>query len=163
MFHTGDYVMYAGSGLCLVENVGVPSFQAANSPDYYFLRKASDNSRIYVPVDTPLPIRSPMTREEAERLLSDLRGLRPALPEKRDQKTIVRVCREALQQQTVHAAAQVIQLLHAVHPNGKISGAEETLLKKAECALREELAYALCITATEADCKLRAALQGGEE
>ena len=66
MFHIGDYVMYGGNGLCLIESIGVPSFQPSKgSPDYYFLRKTEDNSRIYVPVDSPVPIRCPMTPEEA--------------------------------------------------------------------------------------------------
>ena len=35
MFHIGDYVMYGGNGLCLIESIGVPSFQPSKgSPDY---------------------------------------------------------------------------------------------------------------------------------
>ena len=79
MFQAGDYVMYGGNGLCLIESIGVPSFQPSKgSPDYYFLRKADDNSRIYVPVDTPLPIRCPMAQEEAESAVC------PSITESRD-------------------------------------------------------------------------------
>ena len=88
--------MYGGNGLCLIESIGVPSFQPSKgSPDYYFLRKADDNSRIYVPVDTPLPIRCPMTQEEAESLLSALRLQKAEIPVKHDQKTIVKLCKDS--------------------------------------------------------------------
>lgn len=159
MFQTGDYVVYSGNGLCLIESIGVPSFQPSKgSPDYYFLRKTDDDSRIYVPVDTPLPIRCPMTQEEAESLLSALRLQKAEIPAKHDQKTIIKLCKDTLRSQTAQATASVIQLLHALHPTGKMSGEEEMILKKAESRLCGELAYALQITPKEAGSKLRAAL-----
>ena len=71
MFHEGDYVMYSGMGLCTVEKIGTPDFQPKGS-QYYFLRQADDRSRIYVPVDTSMPMRKPITGPEAERLLEAL-------------------------------------------------------------------------------------------
>ena len=101
MFQAGDYVVYGGNGLCLIESIGVPSFQPSKgSPDYLFLRKTDDDSRIYVPVDTPLPIRCPMTQEEAESLLSALRLQKAEIPAKHDQKTIVKLCKDTLRSQT---------------------------------------------------------------
>jgi hypothetical protein len=63
--------MYSGMGLCTVEKIGTPDFQPKGS-QYYFLRQADDRSRIYVPVDTRLPMRKPITGPEAERFLEAL-------------------------------------------------------------------------------------------
>ena len=70
----------------------------------------------------------------------------------------IKLCKDTLRPQTVQATASVIQLLHTLHPTGKMSGEEEMILKKAESRLCGELAYALQITPKEAGSKLRAAL-----
>ena len=121
MFQAGDYVMYGGNGLCLIESIGMPGFQPSKGcPDDYFLRKTEDTSRIYVLVDTPLPIRCPMTQEEAESLLNALRLQKAEIPVKHDQKIIVKLCKEnMLGPQTAPATASVIQLLRACIPPAK--------------------------------------------
>ena len=90
MYQAGDYVVYAGNGLCLVENIGVPGFQASgNAAQYYFLRTADEKDRIYVPVNTALPIRNPLTSQEAEALLAELPSMKIDLPPRRDYKVMV--------------------------------------------------------------------------
>ena len=70
MYQPGEYVVYGDNGLCLVEQVGVPSFNS-DKREYYFLRAADDGSRIYVPLDTHMPLRTPMTAPEAEDFLKN--------------------------------------------------------------------------------------------
>ena len=159
MFHPGDYVVYAGNGLCLVENVGMPDFQTAmNASRYYFLRTADDKSRIYVPVDTSMPIRSPITSQEAEELLAELPAMKTDIPPKRDYKTMLQLCKNLLRPQTARAMAQTIKMLHTAHPSGKMSSEEERIYKQTQSRLNEELAYALHISANEAGSRLRNAL-----
>ena len=78
-----------------------------------------------------------MTQEEAESLLSALRLQKAEIPVKHDQKTIVKLCKDTLQPQTAQATASVIQLLHALHPTGKMSGEEEMILKKPKAGCTE--------------------------
>ncbi len=159
MYQAGDYVIYAGNGLCLVESIGVPGFQASrNAAQYYFLRTADEKDRIYVPVNTALPIRDPLTSQEAEALLAELPSLKINLPPNRDYKVMVQLCKDMLRSQTAQAMAQTIKMLHTAHPSGKMSSEEERIFKRTESRLNEELAYALHISAHEAAIKLRNAL-----
>lgn len=164
MYQAGDYVMYAGNGLCLVESVGVPNFQpSGNAVPYYYLRTADDRDRIYVPVNnTALPIRDPLTSHEAEALLAELPSMQIDLPPKRDQKVMVKLCKEMLQPQTARAMARTMKMLYVAHPAGKMSSDEEKILKRTESCLRDELAYALKISVQEASRKLSNALKEGE-
>jgi len=66
MFQIGDRIVYGNNGICSVERIDVPDFQTfERGKQYYFLRCEEDNSRIYAPVDTCLPMRKIMTQEEA--------------------------------------------------------------------------------------------------
>lgn len=71
MFQAGEYVVYSNDGLRRIEKIGTPDFQPRGK-EYYYLRQMEDNGRIYVPLDTSLPLRLPMTADEAERFLNDL-------------------------------------------------------------------------------------------
>ena len=51
MFEIGDYVIYGDSGLCQVEQIGVPDFDTFGSGKaYYFLRSQEDGSRNVIAV-----------------------------------------------------------------------------------------------------------------
>ena len=152
MYQPGDYVIYGDNGLCLVEQVGVPSFNADQKTEYYFLRASDDGSRIYVPVDTRMPLRAPMTAQEAREFLAQLPNMPANPPERRDRKSVIAHYQEMLRPHTAQALAQVVKSIrwhHRATP-GRMSGAEETLLKRARQQLCGELAGALEITAEEA-------------
>ena len=111
MYQAGEYVVYADSGLCLVEQVGVPDFNAGEKDrTYYFLRATTDRSRIYVPTDTQLPLRPPMTPQEAEAFLDGLGDIPVSLPERRDRKTVVLHYQHMLSTHTTQALAQAIKV-----------------------------------------------------
>lgn len=161
MYQTGDYVMYADNGLCRIEQIGVPSFNAGGSDQmYYFLRVSGDGSRIYVPTDTHMPLRAPMTAREAEDFLDQLSGLPVSLPERRDRKTVLAHYQEVLRPHTAQALAQTAKSIRWQHRNApsRMSGAEENLLKRAEQQLCSELAQALRLSQEEAARRLAAAL-----
>ncbi|MBQ9196466.1 MAG: hypothetical protein IJ157_04400 [Clostridia bacterium] len=152
MYQPGDYVVYGDNGLCLVERVGVPDFNADQKTEYYFLRTSDDGSRIYVPVDTRMPLRAPMSAQEARDFLEQLPGLPISLPERRDRKSVLSHYQEMLRPHTAKSLAQVIKSIrwhHRATP-GRMSGAEEMLLKRAKQQLCGELAGALSITGDEA-------------
>ena len=165
MYQAGEYVVYADSGLCLVEQVGIPDFNTDQGDrEYYFLRAVEDGSRIYVPTDTNMPLRAPMTAQETESFLSGLDVLPVSLPERRDRKTVLAHYQQMLRPHTAQALAQAIKSIRWHHRGapGRMSGLEETLLKRAERQLCGEVAGALNISRDEAQERLNDALKGNE-
>ena len=161
MYRAGEYVVYADSGLCLVEQVGVPDFNTSEKDrTYYFLRTTTDKSRIYVPTDTWLPLRPPMTAQEAERFLNGLEEIPVSLPERRDRKTVLQHYRNMLSTHTKEALAQTIKSIRFAHSGsiGRMSGVEEGVLRRAERQLCSELSGVLNITMEEAGERLSRAL-----
>ena len=156
MFQAGEYVVYSNDGLCRIEKIGTPDFQPRGK-EYYYLRQMEDNGRIYVPLDTSLPLRLPMTADEAERFLNDLTAKTVDLPAKRDHKTVMPLLREMLKTQTAEAMGDVIKMIRALHREGKIPDEEALLLKRTENRLGCEIAYALQISETEAEARIRRA------
>ena len=162
MYQPGEYVVYGDNGLCLVEQVGVPSFNEGKQYTlYYFLRAEDDKSRIYVPTDTQMPLRPPMTAQEAERFLAQLPGLDVALPERRDRKTVLAHYQQLLRPHTAQALAQVAKSIRFQHRNSRkrMSGAEETFLRRAERQLTGELAKVLQISNEDAQARMEAAYE----
>ena len=161
MYQAGEYVVYADNGLCLIEQVGVPEFNAGEKDrTYYFLRTTTDKSRIYVPTDTRLPLRAPMTAQEAEGFLSSLGDIPVSLPERRDRKTVSQHYQNMLSSHTKEALAQAIKSIRFAHRNaaGRMSGAEEGVLRRAERQLCSELSGVLDISMEEAGERLNRAL-----
>ena len=161
MYQAGEYVVYAGSGLCLVEQVGVPDFNVGEqNRTYYFLRTTMDRSRIYVPTDTQLPLRAPMTAEEAEAFLSRAGEIPVSLPVRRDRKTVVQHYQNMLSGHTKEGLAQAIKSIRFAHraAAGRMSGAEENVLRRAERQLCSELSGVLNISMEDAGERLSRAL-----
>lgn len=161
MYQAGEYVVYAGSGLCLVEQVGVPDFNVGEqNRTYYFLRTTMDRSRIYVPTDTQLPLRAPMTAEEAEAFLSSAGEIPVSLPVRRDRKTVVQHYQNMLSGHTKEGLAQAIKSIRFAHraAAGRMSGAEENVLRRAERQLCSELSGVLNISMEDAGERLTQAL-----
>lgn len=161
MYQAGEYVVYAGSGLCLVEQVGVPDFNVGEqNRTYYFLRTTMDRSRIYVPTDTQLPLRAPMTAEEAEAFLSRAGEIPVSLPVRRDRKTVVQHYQNMLSGHTKEGLAQAIKSIRFAHraAAGRMSGAEENVLRRAERQLCSELSGVLNISMEDAGERLTRAL-----
>lgn len=166
MFQAGDYVIYGDSGLCQVEQIGVPDFDTFGSGKaYYFLRSQEDGSRIYTPVDTRMPLRAPITREEAEALLSSLPQLDVKTPTGRDRKSIQQHYQELLRPHTCVSLAVTVKSIYARHHGvpGRMSGAEESVLKKSEHQLCAELAAALSLSYDDARELLMKALRAQTE
>jgi len=161
VYQAGEYVVYAGSGLCLVEQVGVPDFNVGEqNRTYYFLRTTMDRSRIYVPTDTQLPLRAPMTAEEAEAFLSRAGEIPVSLPVRRDRKTVVQHYQNMLSGHTKEGLAQAIKSIRFAHraAAGRMSGAEENVLRRAERQLCSELSGVLNISMEDAGERLTRAL-----
>lgn len=158
MFREGEYVMYSGEGLCRIEKIGIPDFQSEKRR-YYFLRKADDNSRIYVPLDTTLPMRMPLSEIEANRFLEGLAMLRVDIPKKLDSKKRLPLIKDTVRPQTAEAMAITIRMIRSLHPDGKIPSEEKTILTRTEKRLYDEIAYALHISEGDAESRVKSAVK----
>ena len=161
MYQAGEYVVYADNGLCLVEQVGVPDFNAGERDRiYYFLRTTTDKSRIYVPTDTQLPLRPPMTAQEAEAFLGSVGEIPVSLPQRRDRKTVVQHYQNMLSSHTKEALAQAIKSIRYAHRGaaGRMSGRGGGVMRRAERQLCSELSGVLNISMEDAGERLTRAL-----
>ena len=158
MFCEGEYVMYSGEGLCRIEKIGIPDFQSEKR-NYYFLQKADDHSRIYVPTDTTLPMRKPLTAAEANQFLESLSMVRIDIPRKLDSKKRLPVIKDTVRPQTAEAMAKTIRMIRLLHPDGKIPPEEKTILMRTEKRLFDEIAFALHVSETDAESRVKSALK----
>lgn len=67
MFQVGEYVVCGSRAVCRVEAIGPLRFKECDGGEYYTLCPpfTSSEEKIYVPVDTALPIRRIVTGREA--------------------------------------------------------------------------------------------------
>ena len=74
-FKTNDYVMYGGSGVCIIEGIGVPDIRGIDSTKQYYLLKPiyTQDSTIFSPVDNSrVVMRRLISKEEAQELIAQI-------------------------------------------------------------------------------------------
>jgi len=74
-FKVNDYVMYGGSGVCVVEGIGVPDISGIdNTKQYYFLKPLyTQDSTIFSPVgNSRVVMRKLITKEKALELIAQI-------------------------------------------------------------------------------------------
>lgn len=75
IFHINDYLIYGGSGVCVVEDIRIPEIKGLDpTKEYYILRPIYDNGgTIFSPIDnTRNVMRRLITREEVSDLWEKL-------------------------------------------------------------------------------------------
>lgn len=116
MYEIGSLLIYDTTGVCRVEDIGVPEGLPVSdkSKKYYRLTPVFGSGSIYIPVDTKVFMRPVITREEAEDLIRLIK--------------------------TVYVKRRNMER------NGKKAGkTDQQYMKKAKALLHEELAIALGI------------------
>lgn len=163
MYQTGDRVVYGNSGICCIERIDVPEFDTfERGKQYYFMRCEEDNSRIYAPVDTRVPMRAVMDSAQAQALLQQLPTLPTTQPPSRDHKLVAQHYQKLMQEHTAESLACTIKSIHLRRKGsaGRMTSAEESILKKAENQLCAEMAAALSIPPASARDMLLDAIRG---
>lgn len=151
MFQKGDYIIYRNTGVCQVEEIGVPeNFPITEGTLYYFLVPMRGSGTIYIPINSPVFMRPVITREQADTLISSISQL-PELPcQYKDQKALVETYKSLVQ---THDCSTLLQLIKSIHKKGleltergKSLGKIDMQYKKiAEEMLHEELSIVLKI------------------
>ncbi len=70
MYKVGDLIIYGSSGVCKVEDIGVPNITGINNnKDYYTLKPVYQDGKIFTPVDTSIFMRPIMSYKEVQELI----------------------------------------------------------------------------------------------
>ena len=161
MFQAGDYLVYGLEGVCRVTAVGPVRLSGVPRDKlYYTLAPFGRQDAIYIPVDSPVFMRAPLTCEELEALLEALPGLElcPDLPA--DAKQLAPYYQEIIQS---HDLRRVLQLYKTLFRKQQLlSGSRRALSvtdmrfwKQAETMLCGEIGFVLGIPYADAVLKLR--------
>ena len=166
MFQVGDYLVYGLEGVCRVTAVGaLKRIGVPKDKLYYTLAPCGRQDAIYIPVDSPVFMRAPLTRGEIDALLCALPAmpLCPDLPA--DAKQLAPYYQEIIQS---HDLRRVMQLYKTIYSKQRqLAGSRRALsvtdmrfLKQAETFLCSEFAFVLDDPCADAVLRLRRQLDG---
>ena len=156
MYQQGDLIVYGNTGVCRVEAVGHPQGISGIPEDtlYYTLAPLYSAGVIYAPLDTPVLMRPVLTREAAEKLISQIPSIREDECCIRDPKFLSEHYRGFFESCSCEDLLQLIKTLYSKNrdslSNGRKPGQmDQRFMKRAEELLHGELAVALGIPAEE--------------
>ena len=142
MFQKDDYVIYGNSGICRVEDVGVPE----NYPIvragrlYYTLVQVFGSGTIYAPVDTQVYMRNILTKQEAETLIEQIPEIEAEAFAGQDVRTLSENYREDL----VRLIKTIFQKKQSIAGSGKkLAKTEQDFDRVAKDLLHQEFSIAL--------------------
>ena len=151
MYQVGDLVIYGGSGVCQIKDIGAPGgSRAEQEKQYYTLAPVYGTEVIFVPVDTKVYMRPVLSRDEAEKFIRQIPSIEEAKINAGSLQLVSRQYQESLQS---HECCDLVGLIKTIHRKdsqarklgrkpGKI---EEKYRKRAEDLLYGELSVALGI------------------
>ncbi|MGN0983417.1 MAG: CarD family transcriptional regulator [Gemmiger sp.] len=149
MFEPGSLIVYGTTGVCRVVDVGQRQLMRGVVKNCYTLRPLYSNETIYIPVDTTVFMRTPITKEQADELIDHIPAQRDA-PLPPDLNAAREYYDNALQS---HDCASLLQLVRQIYRKAQRvrenkrqpSQTDQRYLKRAEELLYGELAVALGI------------------
>lgn len=149
MYSAGDYIVYNGTDVCRIVQIGVPNMRTGRmaQKEFYFLQTQFSSDMIYIPTDTKLPIRPVITRQAALDLISRLPALETAPCAGSDKKRLnehYSALTERADCESMARTAKTIYLKY--HQNGRSrlpNSTEAMYYKRASDLLLQELSVAL--------------------
>ena len=130
MYHIDELVMYGGTGVCRVADIGHPDFVPDEDRLYYFLDPVYQNGIIYAPTDNDRVFMRPvLSAEEVQALIEEIPGL----------AVVSHSCIDMLQM----AKSIYLKMLDALSHNKKLGQIDKRFMKRAEDLLYGEFAVAL--------------------
>ena len=155
MFQVGDLIIYGNEGVCRVESIGLPEiFENEQDRQYYTLDPLYKQGLVYAPVDTPVFMRSIITREEAMELIARIPEIDDGIFENRNIRVLSEQYQETLKS---HDCAELVRIVKSVNHKRQIMTArgkklgqvDEKFYKKAVDLLHGEFAVVLDIPKEE--------------
>lgn len=158
MFEKGSLMIYDTTGVCRVEDIGIPSGLPVSdkTKQYYKLAPVFGPGTIYIPTDTKVFMRPVISKEEAEALIRKIPEIREDICDSHNQKVLEDHYKASLM---THECEDLIQLIKTVYVkrknlerNGKKTGkTDQQYMKRAKALLHEELSIALGIPVTDVE------------
>ena len=149
MYHIDELVMYGGTGVCRVADIGHPDFVPDEDRLYYFLDPVYQNGIIYAPTDNDRVFMRPvLSAEEVQALIEEIPGLAVVsyrggsmqqLSQRYQNVLDTHSCIDMLQM----AKSIYIKMLDALSHNKKLGQIDKRFMKRAEDLLYGEFAVAL--------------------
>lgn len=158
MFEKGSLMIYDTTGVCRVEDIGVPAGLPVANKDkkYYKLAPVFGTGTIYIPVDTKVFMRPVITKNEAEDLIRKIPEIREDICDTHNQKVLEDHYKASLMTHECEDLVQLIKTVYVKKKNlertGKKTGKTDTqYMKRAKALLHEELSIALGIPVDEVE------------
>lgn len=158
MFRKGEYIIYGTTGVCHVEDVGIPEGLSAPQPGrtYYTLSPVFSAGLIYIPTDSNAYMRPILTKEEAEALIRSIPQIDEHICESKNPKELSCSYQAAIQS---HDCADLLCLIKSVYlkiesctaRGRRPSQTDLRYRKRAEDLLYGELSVALGIPMDEVE------------
>ena len=166
MFQTGDYLVYGLEGVCRVAAVGPIRLSGVPRDKlYYTLAPCGRQDAIYIPVDSPVYMRAPLTCGEIDALLDTLPALELCTDLPADAKQLAPYYQEIIQSHDLRRVLQLYKTL--LCKQRQLTGSLRTLsvtdmrfFKQAETMLCGEFAFVLDMPYADAVLRLRRRLDG---
>lgn len=155
MYEIGDLIVYAGEGVCRVEEIGVPPMTGINKQrQYYTLKPLYREGMVYAPVDTQVFMRPVITREDADALIDRIPEIEPEVYENSNLRFLNEYYQAQLQNYNCEGLIKLIRSTYAkrevmIGRGKKLGLVDQRYMKRAQDMLHGEFAVALGIERTE--------------
>ena len=150
MFQPGDLVVYGATGVCRVEEIMKPRLTPGERNRlYYLLKPLHQDGVIYSPVDSEkVPMRSVMSREDAEALIERIPSIRGKAWKAPTLQALTQRYQSAINS---HDSGELVQLTKSIYAKRqqaqsqkrRLGMVDERFMKQAERLLYGELSAAL--------------------
>ncbi|MDO4544559.1 MAG: CarD family transcriptional regulator [Bacillota bacterium] len=170
-FEKGSYVVYGTNGICTVEDVKLMSFASGMEKNMYYILKPLSNpsSTIFVPVkneELMSKMRDPMTKEEIDRLLMEMRDKEFEWEDDRRfrAESFHDILTRGVHQEMMMMIRCIYMRKQELSEEGrKLAATDTNTLKAAEKLVEEEFAHVLGIKPEEVGKYIRKTLNMPDE
>lgn len=160
MYHTGETVMYAGTGVCKITDIVKQNFTNTEERTYYVLKAVYDSSgtTIYCPVDNAeIKIRDLLSRKQIEEMLcgnccDDENPKQPLWTDNASarKRLFTQIVKDGNQPEIFQLITEIHEKQQEMQQNGKkLHISDEKIMHEAEKIISQELAYTMNINIDE--------------
>ena len=148
MYQKGEIIVYGNTGVCKVEDIGVPAISGVDqSKKYYTLDPVFESGKIYIPIDSKAFMRSIITKEEALKLIHRIPDIREEIIDNRNLNLLKEHYKTSLENYICDDLIQIIKTVSvkdqmAQDKGKKLGQVDKFYMKKAEEMLYGEFSIA---------------------
>ena len=149
MFKIDELVVYGGTGVCKIVDIGTPDFSRDEDKKYYYLKPIYKSGCIYQPVDNEnIAMRHVISKDEAKSLLDSIGDVRTEIFKGRSMQQLTAHYQKIIDMHSCSALLKMTKSIYAkkceAKKNNKRLGQIDTkFMRKAEELLFGEMAAVL--------------------